>query len=33
MDDDVVEEIKRRFDRIAEEGERTGPPEEIAEDA
>ena len=33
MDDDRVEELEERIERIAEEGERTGPPEEIEEDA
>jgi len=28
MDDERVEELERRIERIIEEGERTGPPEE-----
>lgn len=33
MDDERVEELERRTERIIEEGDRTGPPEEIEEDA
>lgn len=33
MDDERVEELEERIERIIEEGERTGPPEEIEEDA
>ena len=33
MDDDRVEEIMRRFDRIAEEGERLDSPEELEDEA
>jgi hypothetical protein len=33
MDDERVEELERRIERIIEEGDRTGPPEEIEEDA
>lgn len=31
MDDERVEELKRRFDRLAEEGTRREPPEELEE--
>ena len=31
MDDERVEELERRIERIIEEGERTGPPEEREE--
>lgn len=33
MDDERVEEIMERFDRIAEDGERRDPPEQIEKDA
>lgn len=33
MDDERVEELERRVERIVEDGERTGPPEQIEEDA
>lgn len=33
MDDERVEELERRIEHIIEEGERTGPPEELEEDA
>jgi hypothetical protein len=31
MDDGTVERLKREFDRLAEEGERLPPPEELEE--
>ena len=33
MDDERIEKLERRIERIIEEGERTGPPEELEEDA
>lgn len=33
MDDERFEELNRRVERILEEGERTGPPEEIEDGA
>jgi hypothetical protein len=33
MHDERIEELERRIERIIEEGERTGPPEELEEDA
>lgn len=33
MDEERVEELRRRFDRLAEEGEPRDPPEELEEDA
>lgn len=33
MDDETVEEIMRRTERLIEEGTRREPPEEIEEDA
>jgi hypothetical protein len=33
MDDERVEELKERFDELAEEGERREEPEPIEEDA
>jgi hypothetical protein len=31
MDDERIEELEQRIERIIEEGERTGPPEELEE--
>jgi hypothetical protein len=33
MDDQHVEELEQRIERIIEEGERTGPPEGFEEEA
>jgi len=33
MDDERIEELERRIERIIEEGERIGPPEELEEEA
>jgi hypothetical protein len=32
MDDETVEKLKRKFDRLAEEGTRRDPPDEIEEE-
>lgn len=33
MDDERLRELNRRIEQILEEGERTGPPEELEEEA